>query len=94
MMSSVPRVKFSKIKDIFRYHTKGVTNQVSSNLDFIRVQISVLKWGKKRKSGKTFSVLQNGVIRGLQIGACFREYKSGQEGFQIGAKRLQIGAKI
>ena len=32
-----------------------------------------------------FWVIQNGVIRGLQIGAGLREYKSGQEGLQIGA---------
>ena len=49
--------------------------------------------GKKRKSGKRFSGLQNGVIRGLQIGVGFRDYKSGQ-GFQIGTKRFQIGTEI
>ena len=32
-MSSVVRVKFIKTKVIFSYHTKGVSNQVSSNLD-------------------------------------------------------------
>ena len=31
MMSSVARVKFIKTKVIFRYHNKGVSNQVSSN---------------------------------------------------------------
>ena len=41
--------------------------------------------GKKRKSGKKFSGLQNGAIRGLQIGAVFRDFKSGQEGLQKGA---------
>ena len=41
--------------------------------------------GTKRKSGKIFSVLQNGAIRRLQIGTDFRDYKSGQEGLQIGA---------
>ena len=40
---------------------------------------------KKRKSGKTFSELQNEAIKRLQIGAGFRDYKSGQEGLQIGA---------
>ena len=84
MISSVATVKFTKSKVIFRCYTKGVSNQVSSNSDFIYVQISVLKW-EKRKSGKTFSRLQNGAIRGLQIGACFRDYKLGQEGLQIGA---------
>ena len=29
--------------------------------------------------------LHNGAIRGLQIGVRFRDYKSGQEGLQIGA---------
>ena len=41
--------------------------------------------GKKQKTGKKFSGLQNGVIRGLQIGAGFRDYKSEQEGLLIGA---------
>ena len=41
--------------------------------------------GKKRKSGKIFSGLQNGVIMVLQIGAGFRDYKSEQVGSQIGA---------
>ena len=33
MMSPAARVKFNKTKVIFRYHTKGVSNQVSSNSD-------------------------------------------------------------
>ena len=41
--------------------------------------------GKKRKSGKKNSGLQNGTIRGLQIGAGFRDYKFGQERLQIWA---------
>ena len=41
--------------------------------------------GKKWKSWKNFSGLQNGIIRGLQIGSGFRDYKLGQEGLQIGA---------
>ena len=41
--------------------------------------------GKKQKSGKKFSGLQNGVIRELQIKAGFRDYKSGQERLQRGA---------
>ena len=53
--------------------------------------------GKKRKSEKKSSGLQNGAIRRLQIGAGFGDYKSGQEGqlkgFQIGSKRLQIGTE-
>ena len=34
--------------------------------------------GKKRKSWKKFSGLQNGGIRGLQIGAGFKDYRSAQ----------------
>ena len=41
--------------------------------------------GEKRKNGKNFSGLQNGAIRGLQIGAGFRDYISRQDGLQIGA---------
>ena len=39
---------------------------------------------KKSITGNNCSGLQNGVIRGLQIGAGLREYKSEQEGLQIG----------
>ena len=88
MMSSVARVKFSKTKVIFRYHTKGVSNQVSSYPDHeiksYSCSNSSTKKGKKRKSGKNFSGLQNRAIRGLQIGAGFRDYKLGQERLQIG----------
>ena len=49
----------------------------------IHVQIPVPKWEKTKKWEK-FSGLQNGAMRGLQIGAGFRDYKSGQEGLQIG----------
>ena len=67
----------------------------------IHVQILVPKYEKTKKSEK-FSRLQNGTVRALQIGAGFRDYKSGQEGLQIGAalgisnraKRLQIGSGI
>ena len=40
---------------------------------------------EKTKKWEIFSVLQNGAIRGLQIGAGFRDCKSGQEGLQVGA---------
>ena len=50
----------------------------------IHVQILVPKW-EKTKKWKEFSELQNGAMRGLQIGAGFKDYKSRQEGLQIGA---------
>ena len=52
------------------------------------------------KKWEKFSGLQNRAIRGLQIGKGFRDYKSGQkkhklgQGFQIEAKRFEIGAEI
>ena len=39
--------------------------------------------GKTKKCEK-FSGLQNGAMKGLQIGTGFRDYKLGQEGLQIG----------
>ena len=88
-MSSVARVNFIKTKVIFRYHTKSVPNQVSSNSNHKIKSYSCsnfsTKMGKKDKREKTFSGLQNGTIRRLQIGVGFRDYKSGQDGLQIGA---------
>ena len=40
---------------------------------------------KKQKNGKNFFGLQNGAIRGLQIGAGFRDYKLGKVGLQKAA---------
>ena len=88
MMSSVGRVKFLKTKVIFRYHTKGVSNQVSLNSDHEIESYSCsnfsTKMGKTKKSEK-FSGLHCGAIKRLQIGAGFRDYKSRQEGLQIWA---------
>ena len=88
MVSSVTRVEFVKTKVIFKYHIKVVSNQVSSNSDHeiksCSCSNSSTKMRKKWKSGKKFSGLQNGAIRGLQIGAGFRDYKSEQKGLQTG----------
>ena len=88
MMSSVPSVKFIKVKVIFRNHTKGVSNQVSSNSDqeikSHSCSNSSIKTRKNEKVGKFFFGLHNGAIRRLQIGAAFRSYKLGQDGLQIG----------
>ena len=40
---------------------------------------------RKNRNKHIFKGLQNGAIRRLQIGAGFRDYKSGQNGLQIGA---------
>ena len=50
----------------------------------IHVQIPVSKREKAKKCEKKFG-LHNGAIRGLHIGAGFRDYRSRQEGVQIGA---------
>ena len=57
-------------------------NKVSNQA--FHVQIPVPKWSKMKK-WENVSRLQNGAIRGLQIGAGFRDYNSGQEALQIGA---------
>ena len=76
IMSSVARVKFIKAKAIFRYHAKGVSDQVSSNSDHeIKSYFcsnSSIKIEKNEKVGKNFSRLKDGAIRGLQIRVCFR----------------------
>ena len=91
MMSSVTRGRFITTKFNFTSHTKDISNQVSSNLDHEIKRYSCSnsnnKMGKKRKSGKKFSGLQNGVIKRLQMEADFRVFKSGQ-------KRLQIGSAL
>ena len=40
---------------------------------------------KKTKKREKFSRLHNGTVRGLQIGAGFRDCKSGKEGLQMRA---------
>ena len=79
-------------KSIFRYHTNGVSNQVSSNSDHeiksYSCSNSTTKMGKNEKVGKKFSGLQNGAIKGLQIVAGFRDSKSGQEGLHTRAALL------
>ena len=87
MMSSVARVKFIKTKVIFKYHAKSVSNQVLSSSDNKIKSYSCSNFTTKIWKTKIwkFSGLQNGAMRGLKIGAGFRDYKSGQGGFQNGA---------
>ena len=58
--TSVARVNFFKKQAVFRYHTKGGSNQVSSNLYFIHAQIPVLKWEKKEKWENIFWFTKRG----------------------------------
>ena len=81
MAPSLARVRFIKTKVIFRYHTKGVLNQVSSKSCHETKSYSCSNSSTivgKNEKVKKFSGLLNGAIRGLQIGA----------------KRLKIGAGI
>ena len=61
---------------IFGYHTQVVSNQVSSYLNReiknYSCSNSTTKMRKKEKSWKKIFGLQNRAIRGLQIGAGFR----------------------
>ena len=88
MTSSVARIKFIKTKVIFSYHTKRVSNQISSNSDYkVKSYLCskpTTKMGKNKKMETDLPRLQNGPIRGLQIGTGFRDYKSGHKGLQIG----------
>ena len=106
IISSVARVNFIKSKVIFRYHTKGVSNQASPNSVREIKSYSFSNSSTKMVSGTKFSGLQNGAIRGLQIGArgiknrgSFRDFKSGQKDYKSGQRdfksgqRLQIGAR-
>ena len=67
-MSSVARVKFIKTKVVFRYSLLPKVPQtkfhhIRVNISkFIHVQIPIPNWQK-------FSRLQNGAMRGLEIGA-------------------------
>ena len=103
-MLSVPRVKFIKTMVIFRYHTIGVSNQVSSNsVNKIKselqngaireLQIGADFWDYK--SGQ--EVLQIGAAlaisnQGKKIANWGRDFKSGQSDFKL-EQRLQIGAR-
>ena len=80
MMSSVARVKFIKTKVIFRYQTKRVSNQVSSNSDHeiksYSCPNSSTKIGKTKKWEKNFWVTKRGNKGITNRGK--RDYKSGQ----------------
>ena len=56
MRSSVAKVESIKTEVIFSYHTKGISNQVSSNSQSQKLYLFKFQRqnGKKRKSGKHF----------------------------------------
>ena len=78
MMLSVASANLNKV--ILTYHTKDVLNQVSFNLDHeikrYSSSNSSIKIGINKKGKKLF---QNGAIRGLQIRAGFKDFKSVQK---------------
>ena len=80
MTSLVARVKFIKIKVVLGIITKPSQNKFHhiriTKPKVIHVQVPV---------PRRFFGLQNGASMGLQIGTDFRDYKTGQEGLQIGA---------
>ena len=89
MTQPMASVKFIKAKVIFSYHTKGVSNQVLSNSDHevkFFFQIPVPKWEKAKKWNNSFWVTKRGNKVMTNLGRIYW--------LQIGAKRLQIRAKI
>ena len=104
MLPSLARVKFIKTKVIFRYHTKGVSNQVSSNWDHAIKSYSCsnvsTKMRKNETMGKIFwvtkwdnkGITNRGGIQRLEIEAKGITNRGSSNGFQIGAKGFQIVA--
>ena len=107
MMSSVAKVKFIKTKVISRHHTKGVSNQVSSNSNYKIKSYSCSNSNTKVEKNpktweKTVSVTKRGnrgKFYGLQteaseitIRGSFRNLNSGQKDYKSG-QGLQIGEK-
>ena len=91
-MSSVAQVKFIKTKVISRHHTKGVSNQVSSNSNYKIKSYSCSNSNtkvEKKKWEKTVWITKRGNrgnFYGLQIEASeitirgsFRNFNSGQK---------------
>ena len=88
MTSSVARVKFIKTKVIFSIcETKGISNQVLSNSRIQKLFLFKFQYqnGSKRKSGKKFFWATKRDNRIITNRGRFWDYKSGQEGLQIGA---------
>ena len=89
MLSSVTKVKSINARVIFRYHDNDVSNQVSSNSNNKIKSYSCsnfsTKMGKMKKQEKIFWITNRGK----------RDQKQGQLlGFQIVARRFQIGTEI
>ena len=82
MMPSVARVKFIKTKVIFMYHTKGISNQVSSKsthrIKYYLCSSSSTKMGKNCQKWVT----KRGN-KGITNRAALRDCRSGQEWLQI-----------
>ena len=102
MISSVAKVQFIKTKAIFRYDTKVVSNQVSSNshheIKSYSYSNSSTKIAKIEKWEKFFWVTKRGN-KGIINRGSLRYFKSGQKyykpgpGFPIGTKGFPIGVR-
>ena len=80
MMLSVASANLIKTKVILTYHTKDVSNQASLNLDHeIKSYSSSNSSIKIEINKKREKIFQNGAIRGLQIRAGFKDFKSVQK---------------
>ena len=86
MMSPVSRVKSIKTNIIFRYHTKGVSDQVSSYSDHEikshSCSNSSAKMGKNEKLGKTFLGYKTGQLGNYKSGQVFGTTNRGKRDYK------------
>ena len=103
MMSSAARDNSAKTKATFRYHTKGVSNQISSNLvlEIKRYSCSnsSTKMGKTKKWENKFwltkrenkGIANRGRFLGLQIRARWITNRGNFRDFKSGQKDYKLG---
>ena len=84
IMSSVARVKFIKTNVIFRCYANDVSNQVSSDSDFIHVQFLLLKWEKKEKKENIFWVTKRDNKSGYKSGQALGITNRGKRSYKLG----------
>ena len=83
-MSSVARVKFIKTNAIFRCYANDVSNQVSSDSDFIHVQFLLPKWEKKEKKENIFWVTKRDNKAGYKSGQVLGITNRGKSSYKLG----------
>ena len=95
MMSSVARINFIKTKAGFSYHTKGISNQASSNPDREKTKKwEKTFWVRKRDNNGDYKLGQEASQIGKKVTNWGKEISNrGERNFRPGHV-LQIGAGI